>query len=150
VQIAKARGAHVIGTASAGKHDFVRGLGVDEVVDYTAVDFADVVRDVDVVLDTVGGDIAARSVPTVKDGGIVVTLLGDGHPALVEAAGTRVRTAVVLCEPDRLGLIALAGLVEDGGLRPEVDTVLPLAEAAKAHELIESGHTRGKIVLTVV
>jgi NADPH:quinone reductase-like Zn-dependent oxidoreductase len=149
-QIAKARGAHVIGTASAGKHDFVRGLGVDEVVDYTAVDFADVVRDVDVVLDTVGDDIAARSVPTVKDGGIVVTLLGGGYPALVEAAGDRVRTAAVLCEPDRLGLLALADLAENGRLRPELAAVLPLAEAAKAHELIESGHTRGKIVLTVV
>ncbi|WP_202918718.1 NADP-dependent oxidoreductase [Saccharothrix deserti] len=150
VQIAKARGAHVIGTASAGKHDFVRSLGVDEVVDYTAVDFADAVRDVDVAFDTVGGDIAARSVPTVKDGGIVVTILGGGYGQLVEAAGTRVRTAVVLCEPDRHGLLALAELAENGVLRPELDSVLPLAEAAKAHELIDSGHTKGKIVLTVV
>ncbi|ONI86739.1 hypothetical protein ALI22I_24310 [Saccharothrix sp. ALI-22-I] len=124
--------------------------GGEPVRRYTAVDFADAVRDVDVVFDTVGGDLAARSVPTVKDGGIVVTILGNGYDQLVEAAGTRVRTAVLLVEPDRQGLLALAELAENGALRPELDSVLPLAEAAKAHELIDSGHTRGKIVLTLV
>lgn len=148
VQIAKARGAHVIGTASAAKHDFVRSLGADEVVDYTAVDFAEAVRDVDVVFDTVGGDTGVRSVPTVRDGGFVVTILGNTQQALAEAAGGRVRTAAVLCEPDRVGMLALADLVDRGLLRTELDAVLPLAEAARAHELIESGRTRGKIVLT--
>ncbi|GAA3464143.1 NADP-dependent oxidoreductase [Saccharothrix longispora] len=147
VQIAKALGAHVTGTASAAKHDFVRGLGADEVVDYTAVDFADVVRDVDVAFDTVGGDVAARSVPVVRDGGIVVTILGPALPAAADAAAGRVRTAAVLCEPDRVGMLALADLVERGLLRTELDTVLPLDQAAGAHELIESGRTRGKIVL---
>ncbi len=150
VQIAKARGAHVIATAGAAKHDFVRSLGADEVVDYTAVDFADVVRDVDVAFDTVGEDIGARSVPTVKPGGIVVTILGRSRDTLdAAAAGTGVRTAAVLCEPDRHGLLALADLVERGALRTELDTVLPLEQAAKAHELLETGRTRGKIVLTV-
>ncbi|GAA1285349.1 NADP-dependent oxidoreductase [Saccharothrix xinjiangensis] len=149
VQIAKARGAHVIATASAAKHDFVRDLGADEVVDHTAVDFAEVVRDVDVAFDTVGGDIGVRSVPTVRDGGLVVTILGNTQQDLERAAGDRVRAAAVLVEPDRLGLLALVDLVDRGLLRVELDSVLPLAEATKAHELIESGRTRGKIVLTV-
>ncbi|XVV07934.1 NADP-dependent oxidoreductase [Actinosynnema sp. CA-248983] len=150
VQVAKARGAHVIATASAAKHDFVRSLGADEVVDYTAVDFAEVVRDVDIAFDTVGGDVGARSVPTVKPGGIVVTILGRSQDTLnAAAAGTGVRTAAVLCEPDRHGLLALADLVERGALHTELDTVLPLEQAAKAHELLETGRTRGKIVLTV-
>ncbi|WP_211269096.1 NADP-dependent oxidoreductase [Saccharothrix syringae] len=147
VQIAKARGAHVIGTASAAKHDFVRALGADEVVDHTEVDFAEHVRDVDVAFDTVGGDTGVRSLPTVRDGGIVVTILGDTHQALAEAAGDRVRTAAVLCEPDRLGLLALADLADRGLLRTELAAVVPLAEAARAHELMGSGRTRGKIVL---
>ncbi|MBP2336421.1 NADPH:quinone reductase-like Zn-dependent oxidoreductase [Saccharothrix coeruleofusca] len=149
VQLAKARGAHVIGTASAAKHDFLRELGVDEPIDYTTADFAEQVRDVDVVFDTVGGDIGVRSVPVVRPGGTVVTILGNTLPALAEAAaGREVRAAAVLCEPDRLGLTALADLVEGGALRTELDAVLPLAQAGKAHELIESGRTRGKIVLT--
>jgi NADPH:quinone reductase-like Zn-dependent oxidoreductase len=147
VQLAKARGAHVIATASAPKHDFVRDLGADEVVDHTAVDFAEVVRDVDVAFDTVGGDVGVRSVPTVRDGGIVVTILGDTRQALQEAAGDRVRTAAVLAEPDRVGLFGLVDLVERGLLRVELAAALPLAEAARAHELIETGRTRGKIVL---
>ncbi|MFD1145690.1 NADP-dependent oxidoreductase [Saccharothrix hoggarensis] len=149
VQIAKARGAHVIGTASARNHDFVRDLGADEVVDYTAVDFAEAVRDVDAVLDAVGDDVAARSAATVKDGGIVVTILGAAYDALVEAAAGRIRTAALLVEPDLRGLLGLSDLVERGALRVELGAVLPLADAAKAHELIDSGHTRGKIVLTV-
>ncbi|NUT91601.1 MAG: NADP-dependent oxidoreductase, partial [Saccharothrix sp.] len=150
IQIAKARGAHVITTASAAKHDFVRSLGADEVVDYTAVDFAQAVRDVDVAFDTVGGDIGARSVPTVKPGGLVVTILGSSLETLEAAAeGRDVRIAAVLCEPDRHGLLALTDLVDRGALRTELDTVLPLEQAAKAHELLETGRTRGKIVLTV-
>ncbi len=148
VQIAKAGGAHVIATASAAKHDFVRSLGADEVVDYTAVDFADVVRDVDIAYDTVGGDIGVRSLPTVRPGGIVVTILGSSLDALSAAAPPDVRVAFVLAEPDRHGLLALADLVARGALRTELDAVLPLAEAAKAHELLETGRTRGKIVLT--
>jgi NADPH:quinone reductase-like Zn-dependent oxidoreductase len=148
VQIAKARGAHVIGTASAAKHDFVRSLGADEVVDYTRVDFASVVRDVDVVFDTVGGDIGIRSVPTVKPDGIIVTILWPTLPDLAAAAGD-VRTAAVLVEPDRHGMLALADLVERGLLRAEVEATLPLADAARAHERIENGRTTGKIVLTL-
>ncbi|MEU9699405.1 NADP-dependent oxidoreductase [Streptomyces sp. NPDC047981] len=146
VQIAKARGAHVIGTASAAKHDFLRSLGVDEPIDYTTTDFATAVRDVDIVLDCYGGDYGTRSLPVLRDGGSLVTL---PSPLDAPAPERGIRTGFTLVEPDYAGLLALAELVEAGRLRPEVDTVLPLAEAAKAHALGESGRTRGKLVLTV-
>lgn len=149
IQIAKARGAHVITTASAAKHEFVRGLGADQAIDYRAADFADVVHDVDVVLETVGGGYAERSLRTLRPGGLLVTVVERTSAVLqarAEAAG--MRFAGVAVEPDYPGLEALAGLVDAGRLRPAVACVLPLAEAAKAHQLIESGRTAGKIVLT--
>lgn len=146
VQIAKARGAYVIGTASAGKHEFLRGLGADELVDYRTTDFAEVVHDVDVVLDLIGGDYPARSVPTLRPGGLLVTIASGDDAATVPAV---VRTTWVLVEPDHAGLEQITALVETGRLRVEVDSVLPLARAAEAHELGEKGRTRGKIVLSV-
>ncbi|WP_411101764.1 NADP-dependent oxidoreductase [Streptomyces sp. cmx-4-9] len=146
VQIAKARGAYVIGTASAGKHDLLRELGADEVVDYRSTDFEDVVRDVDVVLDAVGGDHGQRSLKVLKPGGHLVTLPGpDGVPA--DADG--VHAVWLLVEPDLKGLEEIAALVDQGLLKPLVDTVLPLEQAARAHEIGEQGRTTGKIVLTV-
>ncbi|MFE3634266.1 NADP-dependent oxidoreductase [Streptomyces cellostaticus] len=147
VQIAKARGAYVIGTAGAGKHDLVRSLGADEVIDYRAVRFEDVVGDVDVVLDGLGGETAERSVKVLRPGGRLVTLPG---PDDVPAAPGGVRAVWMLVEPDHLGLREIAALVERGALKPVVETVLPLADAAKAHETGERGRTAGKIVLSVV
>lgn len=150
VQIAKARGAHVIATASAPKHDFVRELGADELIDYRGVDFADAITDVDVVLETVGRDYGERSLRVLRPGGLLVTVVGRDDAALrtrAEAAG--IRFAGIAVEPDYAGLEALAALVESGGLRPYVERVLPLAEAAQAHELVESGRTTGKIILSV-
>lgn len=144
VQIAKARGAYVLGTASAGKHEFLRELGVDEPIDYRTTDFAAAVRDVDVVLDLVGGDYAARSVPTLRPGGLLVTI-----PAPVADLPAGVRSTWVLVEPDHAGLEQVTALVEAGRLRVEVDSVLPLEQAAEAHRLGELGRTRGKIVLRV-
>ncbi|MEU6864324.1 NADP-dependent oxidoreductase [Streptomyces sp. NPDC046876] len=149
VQIAKARGAYVIGTASAGKHGLLRELGADELVDYRAEDFAEAVSDVDVVLDTLGPEVAQRSLKVLKPGGRLVSLTGpDAIPAGAAADG--VDASWVLVEPDLKGLEAIAALVEQGRLKPLVDTVLPLSEAAKAHEIGERGRTTGKIVLTVV
>lgn len=146
VQIAKARGAHVIGTASAAKHDLVRSLGADEVVDYRDVRFEDVVADVDVVLDGLGGETAERSLKVLRAGGRLVTLPGpDDVPATPEG----VHAQWMLVEPDHLGLREITALVESGRLKPVVDTVLPLSEAAKAHSVGEQGRTTGKIVLTV-
>ncbi|MGW6979812.1 NADP-dependent oxidoreductase [Streptomyces sp. NPDC054932] len=146
VQIAKARGAYVIGTASAAKHELLLGLGADEVIDYRTTDFEDAVTDVDVVIDAIGGDYAQRSLKVLKPGGHLVTLPGpDGIPA--DTRG--VQAAWVLVEPDLKGLEEIAALVEQGLLKPLVDTVLPLEQAAKAHEIGELGRTTGKIVLTV-
>jgi NADPH:quinone reductase-like Zn-dependent oxidoreductase len=149
VQIAKAVGAYVIGTASAAKHDFVRGLGADEVVDYRTTDFAAAVSGVDVVLDTLGGETAVRSLATLRPGGTLVCILG-GPPNLAEqAAAAGVRHATMLVEADHAGMVAIADLVEAGKLRPAIAGTFPLAEAAKAHALGETGRTAGKLVLVV-
>ncbi|MEV1167796.1 NADP-dependent oxidoreductase [Nonomuraea sp. NPDC049784] len=151
VQIAKARGAYVIGTASAAKHEFLRGLGADELVDYRNEDFAEVVRDVDVVLDTIGGDYGARSLRTMREGGTIISLvLSVLDPnAQAKAAELGIRSEAMLVEPDQAAMRAIAALVEAGRLRVEIAATLPLAEAAKAHELGETNRTTGKIVLTV-
>ncbi|MGW9073099.1 NADP-dependent oxidoreductase [Streptomyces yangpuensis] len=147
VQIAKARGAYVIGTASAAKHEVLRGLGADELIDYRSVDFAEAVSDVDVVLDALGGDTAERSLKVLRPGGHLVSLPG---PDDVPAGAEGVNASWVLVDPDLKGLEAIADLADRGLLKPLVETVLPLADAARAHEIGEQGRTTGKIVLTVV
>ncbi|MEU4776857.1 NADP-dependent oxidoreductase [Micromonospora sp. NPDC023633] len=151
VQIAKARGAWVIGTARAGKHDLLRGLGADELIDYTTDDFGVVLRDLDVVLDTIGGDYTPRSLRTLRRGGILVSLLpvAPDFPADL-AEELSVRATRLLVEPDHAGMRAVADLVARGQLRPLVDTTLPLKEAARAHERGETNSTTGKIVLSVI
>ncbi|WP_329119619.1 NADP-dependent oxidoreductase [Streptomyces sp. NBC_01465] len=150
VQIAKARGAYVIGTARAAKHDFVRGLGADEVVDYTQTAFETAVSDIDIVLDAIGGEYGPRSLKTLRPGGIVLSIASPAEAELTPvAAELGLRAAFTIVEPDHAGLTEIAALVESGKLRVVIDTVLPLAEAAKAHEIGESGRTTGKIVLTV-
>ncbi|MGW5846530.1 NADP-dependent oxidoreductase [Streptomyces sp. NPDC055254] len=146
VQIAKALGAYVIGTASAAKHELVRSLGADEMIDYRTADFEDVVSEVDVVIDAIGGDYGVRSLKVLRPGGHLVTLNG---PEDVPADAEGFRTGWTLVEPDSAGLRAVAALVAEGKLRPVIDTVLPLADAARAHEIGERGRTTGKIVLTV-
>lgn len=150
VQIAKSRGAYVIGTASAGKHEFVRSLGADEMIDYRAVDFAEQVRDVDVVFEVIGGDYAMRSVQVLKPGGLLITAVERSNAALataVEKAGRRF--AGITVEPDQVGLEAIARLVDAGRLKVHVDRAFPMTEIAAAHTLLESGHLKGKLVLTV-
>ncbi|MYY86569.1 MULTISPECIES: NADP-dependent oxidoreductase [unclassified Streptomyces] len=151
VQIAKAHGAYVIGTARADKHEFLRSLGADEVVDYTRVDFTEAVRDVDVVLDGVGGAYGARSLEIIRPGGHLVTLPDPGGlPDPARAAELGVHTGWTIVEPDRAGLLEITRLVDEGKLRVEIDTIIPLEEAAKAHARGERGRTQGKIVLSVV
>ncbi len=151
VQIAKARGAHVIGTARAVHHPLLAELGADELIDYTSVDVGAAVRDVDVVLDLVGGPTAVDSLPTLRDGGLLVTVpSGADLGPLRAAAGDRVRTTPFLVEPSQVGMEALAGLVEAGSLRVRIARTFPLEQAAAAHELLEHGDVGGgKIVLTV-
>ncbi|SEE29930.1 NADPH:quinone reductase [Streptomyces sp. 2231.1] len=148
VQIAKARGAEVIATASAGKAAFVRALGADRVIDYRAVDFAAEVRDVDVVLDGVGGDTAVRSLDVLRPGGALVTIVEMRNTELARLAEARgLRFHGVTAEPDHVGLAALADLVDAGLLRPHIDRSLPLDEAAQAHRLLDTGTLTGKVVL---
>jgi NADPH:quinone reductase-like Zn-dependent oxidoreductase len=147
VQFARWKGAHVIGTASARNHEYVRALGADEVIDYHAVRFEDVVKNVDVVFDTVGGDTLARSWQVLRPGGYLVGIVNDVPEE--EAARRGVRGSWVLARPDSRDLAAIGDLVDSGAVKVTVSEVLPLFEAARAHEMIESGHTRGKIVLEV-
>ncbi|MFI0898208.1 NADP-dependent oxidoreductase [Streptomyces sp. NPDC020983] len=150
VQIAKAHGAYVIGTAREAKHPFLRGLGADELIDYTQVDFAETTRDIDVVLDTIGGDYGPRSLRVLRKGGVLISLSSPTDtPPADEAEDRGLRSGFMLVEPDYAGMKAIAGLVETGRLRAEIDTVLPLEQAAKAHEHGETGRTTGKIVLVV-
>ncbi len=149
VQIAKERGAHVTGTASAPKHDFLRELGADACVDHRTEDFTDTDEPYDVVLDALGGDTATRSAGVLRPGGVLVSLLpGDADTAAAaEKAGAR--AVVLLVEHDHAGMLAVADLVERGRLRAHVSGTYPLAEGARAHVQGETGRTTGKLVLSV-
>jgi NADPH:quinone reductase-like Zn-dependent oxidoreductase len=149
VQIAKARGAYVIGTASARNHELVRGLGADEMIDYQATDFAAAVSGVDVVLETVGGDYPARSLPTLRPGGLLISLLPFAPEVAAEANGLGVSAELMLVEYDHAGMTAIADLVTEGKLRPVIAGVFPFADAAEAHKLGETRHVAGKLVLTM-
>ncbi|MFE9552335.1 NADP-dependent oxidoreductase [Streptomyces sp. NPDC006692] len=150
VQIAKARGAYVIGTASAAKHDFVTSLGADEVIDYRTQDFVAEARDVDLVLDPFLGEDRLRSLETLKPGGLLLSILPIDF-AQVEARATElgVRAKAMQVEYDHTGMAGVAALVESGRLRPHVSGTYPLAEAAKAHAEGETGRVVGKLVLRV-
>jgi len=145
VQLAHYVGAEVIATASARNHDFLRSLGASTVIDYTKDRFEDVVEPVDVVIDCVGGEVYERSLHVLKPGGIAVTMASRPQPELAESLG--VRGALVFVRPDQIQLEGLATMVADGRLSVHVDRTFPLAEAADAHRLQETGHVRGKLVL---
>ncbi len=148
VQFARAKGARVLATAGSDKIALLRDLGVAEAIDYTSTRFEDVARDVDVVFDTVAGDLTERSLAVLKPGGIYVT--PAGQPDAEAAAARGVRASGMLAQANATDLTAIASLIDAGTVKPVVSTVLPLAEARQAHELLEAGHTRGKIVLRVV
>jgi len=147
VQLAKWRGAHVIATASIHNHDYLHGLGADEVVDYRAHRFEESVHDVDTVFDTIGGETQERSWRVLKKGGILVSIVAP--PSEETAAAHGVRQAFVFIQPDAAVLAQLAMLVDARKLRTYVEKVLPLYEARQAQELSQEGHVRGKIVLKV-
>jgi NADPH:quinone reductase-like Zn-dependent oxidoreductase len=147
VQIAKARGAHVIATASARNHEFLRRIGADETIDYRSARFEDVVANVDLVLDTVGGDTLLRSVDVVRPGGTLVTIAGRVPDSRCEARG--IRCAAILVESRGDQLDELRRLIESGRYRVHVDGVFQLDEVAAALALNADGHTRGKIVIEI-
>ncbi|MEV4087836.1 NADP-dependent oxidoreductase [Nonomuraea fuscirosea] len=147
VQIAKARGAHVVATASAGKHELLRRLGVDEPVDYRARDFTEV-EPVDVVLDLVGGSYGDRSARVVRPGGVLVSAYPQDTGVTPElVAGLGIRHAVLVVHSSAPDLARLTSLVGEGRLTVHVDQVWSLAEVAKAHEAVEGGAVTGKLVL---
>jgi NADPH:quinone reductase-like Zn-dependent oxidoreductase len=147
VQLAKWKGARVIGTASARNMNFVRELGADKVIDYQTTRFNEAVSDVNVVLDTQGGETQLHSWKVMKMGGILVSTVGISSPETPSALG--VRGEPVLVHPDANQLTEIAALIDLGELKPLINSVVPLAEAAKAHELSQAGHVRGKIVLKI-
>ncbi|GAA1513360.1 NADP-dependent oxidoreductase [Kribbella lupini] len=151
VQLAKSFGAYVVGTASAAKHEFVRSLGADEVIDYRTEDFADVLRTrpVDLVFDPIAGDTGRRSLDVLLDGGSYVSILPVDEATAQEGRRRGIRAEFTLVEPDRLALTAITDLVARGKLRVELDAVFPLADAAEAHRRGETNQATGKIVLTV-
>jgi NADPH:quinone reductase-like Zn-dependent oxidoreductase len=147
VQLARHAGARVIGTGSSHNRDFVLSLGADGYVDYTEENVADAVSDVDVAVDTVGGDTTLSLVPAVRKGGVLVTIAGA--PPTEAAAERGVRAELLVMKPTSANLAQIADLVASGEVLIELTEVLPLTDIQHAHELSESGHARGKIVLTV-
>ncbi|HET6950079.1 MAG TPA: NADP-dependent oxidoreductase [Acidimicrobiales bacterium] len=147
-QVAKGRGAVVVGTARTVNHAALRRFGVDEPIDYTTTDVAAAAGQVDLIVDLVGG--SRELIPALRPGGLFVNVPSAAPVDLaaeVEQRGARFSSFLV--EPDHEGLFALTQLVEDGELAVEVAATLPLAEAAEAHRRGETGRTVGKIVLTV-
>ncbi len=147
VQLAHDRGAHVLATAAAAKAPFLRDLGADEVIDYAHVRFEDRVRNLDAVIDTVGGDTLDRSWTVLRRGGVLVTIAGDAPESKAHAHG--VRGVSFLVQPNREQLSELARRIDAGSLRPVVEAVYPLDRAREAYERGLLGHNRGKIVLKV-
>jgi NADPH:quinone reductase-like Zn-dependent oxidoreductase len=149
VQIAKALGAYVIGTASEANHDVLAALGVDRLIDYHSTRFEDVLHDMDVVLDLVGGDTGLRSLDVVHPDGIVIAVpSGLSKETLAVAAERGRRATGILVEPDQAGLDGLTDLVTAGKLTVLVSDEFPVERIAEAHERAERGHAPGKIVVT--
>jgi len=147
IQIAKARGAKVIATASTANQDLLKQLGADVAIDYTKQKFEDVAKDVDVVLDSVGKDTLARSYGVVKKGGFIVTLVSRLDQAELDKHG--IRGASLSVNPDSSELAEIGKLIDANKIKVIVSQTFPLSEAMKAQEQVATGHTRGKIVLKV-
>jgi NADPH:quinone reductase-like Zn-dependent oxidoreductase len=147
VQFARWKGAYVIGTASARNREFLLELGADEVIDYQSTRFEDGLEPVDVVFDTIGGDVQDRSWQVIKPGGILVSVISP--PSEATAAAHHCRSAYVFIQPRADWLAEIGQLIDAGQVKPIIETVLPLSQAAEAHKLSQSGRTKGKIVFQV-
>lgn len=153
VQFARHRGAHVIGTARAPRHPWLKELGAAEAIDYTTTRFEDAVKDVDVVIDLVGDAqdrTSTRALEVLRPGGLLVAVPGGVSPELAKAAEARgVRATAFLVEPDGPALTTIANLIDSGDVTVEVEETFPLDQVREAHTRGETGRTRGKLVLTV-
>jgi len=148
IQLAKLRGAYIIATASKTNHDFLKALGANECIDYNSTKFEDVVRDADVILDTITGETMERSWACLRKNGILISILEPPKPEKAAAHGVRCHHTFV--QSSGAELAELAKLVDSGKLKPVIEKVYPLSEARAAQESNAQGHTRGKIVLRVV
>jgi NADPH2:quinone reductase len=151
IPMAKAAGAHVITTASTPKHEYVRGLGADEIVDYRQTDFVDALkkshpRGIDAVFDTVGGTTQLKSSQVLKKGGRITSILAIQKNFFTDKG---LQADYVFVRPDAKQLHTIKELIENERIRPKLSAVFSLEEAAKAHELIETGHVEGKIALKI-
>jgi NADPH:quinone reductase-like Zn-dependent oxidoreductase len=142
VQLARQAGAIVVGTASTRNQSLLKELGVDQAIDYSAGPFEKAVSEVDLVLDTVGGETQQRSWSVLKKGGVLASTVSEPKPPTADRIGK-----LIANRPDVQGLRELAKAADSGALHAIVETVLPLSEARKGHEMSGSGHVRGKIVL---
>jgi len=147
VQIAKARGARVIATASTANQDLLKQLGADVAVDYSKTRFDDVAKDVDAVLDPVGKETLARSYDVVKKGGIVMSLVARPDPVELKKRG--IHGAGISAHPDAADLAEIGQLIDAGKIKPIVTQILPLSEAITAQQQAATHHTRGKVVLQI-
>jgi NADPH:quinone reductase-like Zn-dependent oxidoreductase len=147
VQLAKWKGAYVLATASSNNQQLLRELGADEAIDYTTQKFEDVAHNIDIVLDTIGGETQERSWLVLNKGGALISLVQLPSEEKANRFGVRGITSSV--QPDGAQLRAIAKLIDSAKLRPAIDRILPLSEARRAHELSQNGHARGKIILRV-
>jgi len=147
VQLAKWRGAHIIATASDYNHNFLRELGVDVPVDYRTQNFEDFASDVDVVLDPIGGDTQVRSLQILKEGGILVSIVGLTSEG--RNPSRNVRATSILVRPNSVQLSEIGGLIQNGIINPIVSYRFPLEQAPLAHEQSQTRRTRGKIVIEI-
>lgn len=150
VQMAKHLGAYVIGTSSAENRDLVLRLGADEHVDYKAVRFEEVVKEMDYVFETVGGENINRSLDSLKKGGALISILGPGTEATAEKAkqlGVEIKPFLVKSDGDDMRVIAR--LLEDKFIHPHIDSTFSLEEMSKAHAQVETGRTKGKVIVRV-
>jgi NADPH:quinone reductase-like Zn-dependent oxidoreductase len=137
----------VIATASAANQQFMKQLGAAQTIDYKSTKFEDAVKDADVVLDTVGGDTLKRSYSVVKKGGMIVSIVAPPEKSELEKHG--IRGAVFMVSANSELLTELTKLVDAKQLKPMISDTMPLSDLSKAHAAIETGHTRGKIVIQV-
>ncbi len=150
VLIAKQLGAYVIGTSSAAHRDFILSLGADEHIDYTTTAFEDVVKDADFVFDTIAGETMARSVDAVKPGGTVITIPSGNIPQAYKdkAEAKGVQLYFIMVQSNGQDMKSLAGLLEKGILRSHVSQTFAFEDMKVAHEALETGRTKGKVIVT--
>ncbi|SMF81174.1 NADP-dependent oxidoreductase [Pseudobacteriovorax antillogorgiicola] len=147
VQIAKAKGLRVIGTASARNQEFLKEIGVDEFIDYTKTDFSEVLKDIDAVYDTIGGETLEKSFKVIRPGGALVSIVAPPPEKLADESN--VKAGYLFVQPHAAQLAEIAQLIDDGKIKIHIDRTLPLSEAAQALQLSKEGHVRGKLILDV-